>query len=215
MASYYESVGLLALCDAVDSELGVPFSPDEPPNIIRSSPSSNGRPKVKLPGPYPPVSFSHTTKSFPQHVYLSHLPLTVTTTSSGTMSFDEEQRAAFNQMHSQRAADGISTAPITGPQVSQQPLSTDRMSATISAVQDQHQQPTRVTPSMGASSQRPTLQSASSISSESHGYRVEECPICNRVFKGPKASTHKQQHIRRLHPDRYTPKRGGKKRIPV
>lgn len=45
------------------------------------------------------------------------------------------------------------------------------------------------------------------------GYKVEECHICGRNFKGPKASTHKQQHIRRLHPDDYTPKRGGKKRV--
>ncbi|KAK9455024.1 hypothetical protein V1511DRAFT_487898 [Dipodascopsis uninucleata] len=42
--------------------------------------------------------------------------------------------------------------------------------------------------------------------------RSEDCHICGRNFKGPKASTHKQQHIRRLHPDDYIPKRGGKKR---
>ena len=47
------------------------------------------------------------------------------------------------------------------------------------------------------------------------GYKVEECHICGRNFKGPKASTHKQQHIRRLHPDDYTPKRGGKKRVVI
>ncbi|KAK9464537.1 hypothetical protein V1512DRAFT_268181 [Lipomyces arxii] len=43
--------------------------------------------------------------------------------------------------------------------------------------------------------------------------RSEECHICGRVFRGPKSSTHKQQHIRRLHPDDYQPKRGGKKRV--
>lgn len=47
------------------------------------------------------------------------------------------------------------------------------------------------------------------------GFKVEECHICGRNFKGPKASTHKQQHIRRLHPEDYTPKRGGKKRVVV
>lgn len=46
-----------------------------------------------------------------------------------------------------------------------------------------------------------------------NGFKVEQCPICFRNFKGPKASTHKQQHIRRLHPEDYTPKRGGKKRL--
>ncbi|ANB14368.1 hypothetical protein AWJ20_5339 [Sugiyamaella lignohabitans] len=44
-------------------------------------------------------------------------------------------------------------------------------------------------------------------------YKTEECPVCLRTFKGPKASTHKQQHVRRLHFDQYTPKRGGKKKI--
>lgn len=43
-------------------------------------------------------------------------------------------------------------------------------------------------------------------------YKTEECNICGRPFKGPKASTHKQQHIRRLHPESYMPKRGGKKK---
>ncbi|KAF5103644.1 hypothetical protein D0Z03_000116 [Geotrichum reessii] len=48
-----------------------------------------------------------------------------------------------------------------------------------------------------------------------NGFKVEECHICGRCFKGPKASTHKQQHIRRLHPDDYIPKRGGKKRVVI
>ncbi|KAK9459475.1 uncharacterized protein V1516DRAFT_680007 [Lipomyces oligophaga] len=43
-------------------------------------------------------------------------------------------------------------------------------------------------------------------------FRSEECHICGRIFRGPKSSTHKQQHIRRLHPNDYQPKRGGKKR---
>lgn len=47
--------------------------------------------------------------------------------------------------------------------------------------------------------------------SDSQGFRVEVCQICGRDFKGRKAATHKQQHIRRLHPTEYTPKRGGKK----
>ncbi|CAN6600226.1 hypothetical protein TRVA0_001S08548 [Trichomonascus vanleenenianus] len=46
-------------------------------------------------------------------------------------------------------------------------------------------------------------------------FKSEDCPICGRNFKGPKASTHKQQHIRRLHPEDYIPKRGGKKRAVV
>lgn len=42
-------------------------------------------------------------------------------------------------------------------------------------------------------------------------YTVESCQICGRAFKGAKAGTHKQQHIRRLHPTEYIPKRGGKR----
>lgn len=50
---------------------------------------------------------------------------------------------------------------------------------------------------------------------DANGYKIEECPVCGRAFKGPKASTHRQQHIRRLHPQDYIPKRGGKKRVVV
>lgn len=37
----------------------------------------------------------------------------------------------------------------------------------------------------------------------------EECEYCKRIFRGPKSSTHKQQHIKRLHPDAYVRKKGG------
>lgn len=40
----------------------------------------------------------------------------------------------------------------------------------------------------------------------------EECDFCKRVFRGPKSSTHKQQHIKRIHPDAYVRKRGGVKK---
>ncbi|ONH69710.1 hypothetical protein BON22_0051 [Cyberlindnera fabianii] len=36
------------------------------------------------------------------------------------------------------------------------------------------------------------------------------CEYCERVFRGPKASTHKQQHIKRLHPENYVRKKGGR-----
>lgn len=51
----------------------------------------------------------------------------------------------------------------------------------------------------------------SPLDSSQSQFRVEVCQICGRDFKGRKAATHKQQHIRRLHPAEYTPKRGGKK----
>jgi hypothetical protein len=34
------------------------------------------------------------------------------------------------------------------------------------------------------------------------------CEYCDRVFRGPKASTHKQQHIKRIHPENYVKKKG-------
>lgn len=40
----------------------------------------------------------------------------------------------------------------------------------------------------------------------------EVCEYCERVFRGPKSSTHKQQHIKRIHPDFYYRKKGGVKK---
>ncbi|KAK9476880.1 hypothetical protein V1514DRAFT_344273 [Lipomyces japonicus] len=67
----------------------------------------------------------------------------------------------------------------------------------------------RQSSSPGSTVKPSTSSSSSSVPPE---HRQEICHICGRVFKGAKSSTHKQQHIRRLHPDHYQPKRGGKKR---
>ncbi|KAH3687385.1 hypothetical protein WICPIJ_001662 [Wickerhamomyces pijperi] len=40
---------------------------------------------------------------------------------------------------------------------------------------------------------------------------VESCEFCLRQFRGPKARTHRQQHIKKLHPDSYTRKKSGRK----
>ncbi|CCH44480.1 hypothetical protein BN7_4044 [Wickerhamomyces ciferrii] len=37
----------------------------------------------------------------------------------------------------------------------------------------------------------------------------EICEHCQRIFRGPKSSTHKQQHIKRIHPEDYVRKKGG------
>lgn len=79
--------------------------------------------------------------------------------------------------------------------------------------------PTAMRPQQPRPMQRPpptnTRQSTAQPPNPNIQYKTEECPICGRHFKGPKASTHKQQHIRRLHPEDYIPKRGGKKRVVV
>lgn len=79
--------------------------------------------------------------------------------------------------------------------------------------------PTAMRPQQPRPVQRPpptnTRQSTAQPPNPNVQYKTEECPICGRHFKGPKASTHKQQHIRRLHPEDYIPKRGGKKRVVV
>uniref|UniRef100_A0A060TBM8 ARAD1D33220p n=1 Tax=Blastobotrys adeninivorans TaxID=409370 RepID=A0A060TBM8_BLAAD len=81
---------------------------------------------------------------------------------------------------------------------------------------------TPATPAAGVNAQRPRIQRADPNAGTRHStvqpspgvvYKTEECPVCGRHFKGPKAATHKQQHIRRLHPQDYIPKRGGKKRV--
>ncbi|KAH3674640.1 hypothetical protein WICMUC_003186 [Wickerhamomyces mucosus] len=40
---------------------------------------------------------------------------------------------------------------------------------------------------------------------------TENCLYCSRIFKGPKASTHKQQHIKKLHPTMYIRKKSGRR----
>ncbi|KAJ8100266.1 hypothetical protein POJ06DRAFT_100451 [Lipomyces tetrasporus] len=74
--------------------------------------------------------------------------------------------------------------------------------------------PKRQRPSSTTPGTKPSVSHAPSSSSSAvpPELRSEECHICGRIFRGPKSSTHKQQHIRRLHPDDYQPKRGGKKR---
>lgn len=219
---YYDAIGLLALCDAIDNIEGIPFKPAGSVKLLSSS-TTGQRLAVSLPGPYPPVSVPVTSKGgFNPHPYLNHVPVTATGSTRGTLPYVQAQRAAFSQLAPNQRPDVRSAGTLTsGPAAGSAPAAARGTSGTPGAFQT----------STGAAAAnigtiRPTQQSAqqygtsqhssqSPAASQNRGYRVEECPICGREFKGPKASTHRQQHIRRLHPDNYTPKRGGKKKHPI
>ena len=212
--TYYDSVGLLALCDAIAAVEGVPYRPVAPPQAPAAVYAS-GRLYVPLPGPYPPVSAVASRPGYAQHPLLSHVPPSATTSSSGTMSYAQSQRSSYAQFPGgQRAVDSI---PAT--------LQAQRPGQTHGTVLGRSEGQYNYVSQAGHSMQPSAVprpagpgSSASVSPVPGHGvssYRQEECPHCGRLFKGPKASTHKQQHIRRLHPNEYTPKRGGKKRIPI
>ena len=92
--SYFDSIGLLAICDAIDSPDGIPFYPKEPPKSL---------PKAHRSTTVIPV-FTYTTTSSktqpPQHTYLSHIPVTGVLSPVGSIPYEEEQRVAVNQLAS-------------------------------------------------------------------------------------------------------------------
>lgn len=228
--SYYDSIGLLALCDAIDSVEGIPFRAAAPPRLP-TEPVNNGRLNMALPGPYPPLSGPTSSKaSYPQHPLLTHVPPPATATSLGTMSYAQSQRTAFQQFSATSTRNDGVPPTLLSQRAGQAPGTLlGRGAADVyggyPAPPGAGSGPGGPGNSYSASappraSGAPRVPQASSSASPapasgtSGQYRQEECPHCGRLFKGPKASTHKQQHIRRLHPNDYTPKRGGKKRIP-
>jgi hypothetical protein len=255
-ASYYEAIGLLAICDAIESVEGVPLSTYQSsetpkpqlPASLRSTEKLNGTKdhvkrvigsRYSAPYPYPPPAppgFTDNT-GLVQHPYLSH-PLSgqpVPPTGLGPQAppaygYQPNQQpyptvypspghgfqagygggspfpAPGTPGTPARLALPSSTTPLIGGQVSGHAHNVATASPNTTSIP----RPETSTPSSNAS----TPARSDSFSSDANAiYRSEDCPICGRNFKGPKASTHKQQHIRRLHPEDYTPKRGGKKRI--
>lgn len=223
--SYYDSIGLLALCDAIDSVEGIPFRAAAPPRLP-PDPVNNGRLNVALPGSYPPVSNSKS--AFPQHPLLTHVPPAATSSPSGTMTYAQSQRNAFSQFSGPgHRGDGmpptlLSQRPNQAPGTLLGRSGADNYGnyPAPPGASSGPPPPSSYTANngprpMGAPRMPVSSSSASPTPASGAGgqYRQEECPHCGRLFKGPKASTHKQQHIRRLHPNDYTPKRGGKKRV--
>lgn len=254
--SYYEAIGLLAICDAIDSVEGVPltsFQQQDPPkpqlpaslkpadrsNIQKAeskNTASGAQPvvyKYGAPYPYPPPAPPGYTDSsgFVQHPYLSH-PLTGHPMPPPPMTaygYPPNQPPPYPVMYPQPGFGGPPPAvpafpapgtPGTPGGLQRRPSYNNNIPAgTSPAGPTVH--PTGnttpggaipsalATPAATISANRPRSDSVLSDSI----YKSEDCPVCGRNFKGPKASTHKQQHIRRLHPEDYTPKRGGKKRI--
>lgn len=289
--SYYDSIGLLAICDAIDSVDGIPFYPKEPPKMLpevhRSTTVVPAFPAVQARGKTLP----------PQHTFLSHIPVTGVLSPVGSIPYEEEQRVAISQLSTagqlpplppQHTIGGVrpnipvahnlhgksgsrSSADLAHGIVDQDPtfrslgsipshsnspsisgvsgappgiasgmsprVSVASGSVSVSprlppplplhadvrpdAVPMRQFSPDAASPeSIGSPSlvrtSYPSVNSASPAPLVEHSvlgseFSVESCQICGREFKGAKASTHKQQHIRRLHPTEYIPKRGGKR----
>lgn len=286
MASYYDAIGLLAICDAIDSVEGVPLStlsskpianqPPLPPS--KASPNTNSQtpnsgsisanhksthvptpdpskcesdPSL-YPYPYPPKS---STEKKPYTSSLSRLTpfrydgsgmddtSSATTLQSYPMFYAQPLQHLSHDDSVLLKGDEKAYSPAISSSHTASQLPNFSRHYSVTKTNDTHshrKRDQRNSRKLSSSySDLPTLsineksspskllQTGSSFSSSQlpeanrrppliiGGYKVEECPICGRNFKGPKASTHKQQHIRRLHPEDYTPKRGGKKRVVI
>lgn len=243
-ASYYDAIGLLAICDAIESVEGIPltsYASLEPPKSqlpasLRSTDKINGtkdsekgatESRYGAPYPYPPPAppgFTDKTGII-QHPYLSppgngQLMVPGSQTLAPNYGYQGYQQAYSGAYNSPGYGTSVGNAGVSsfpapgtpgrGPNAIGQ-VSTYPQNVPIMGVSSSNTTPLRpgMIPSNGSTPVR-----LDSMQSDTNGtYRSEDCPICGRNFKGPKASTHKQQHIRRLHPEDYTPKRGGKKRI--
>ncbi|ODV92008.1 hypothetical protein CANCADRAFT_80963 [Tortispora caseinolytica NRRL Y-17796] len=182
-----EAHGLLAICDAIDAVEGVRFPRYQ---------------TTQLPPPHSIISGSayfDTRDSRLPPIDPRFLPDQRNTAPATT-----EEPPSLSSSISSLASSTMSSYSANSP--SNYPSGTSNNAATAPAKAEEHPKPPpRTTSSHGG-------RTSTNTSNGTQVYRSEECHICGRIFKGPKSSTHKQQHIRRLHPDDYIPKRGGKKR---
>lgn len=284
MTSYYDSVGLLAICDAIESVEGIPLSslpsPFEIPKSARSAsskdtatqiddhsgpPNSNSQTPNADPGsandneahvpsdlvapsyPYPPsissrerrtsatntkarklslplIPYNHTEgpgpeskRSYPM-IYAQSLQYQHqddSSTEGAPYSFLSAQLSATTpskQYAVNKAADAF--AQKKREQQRSRKLSSSLAELPAMMLDNKMSHMSITSKPVAAPSPIPIPENGRSPVMIG-GFKVEECHICGRNFKGPKASTHKQQHIRRLHPEDYTPKRGGKKRVVI
>lgn len=247
IASYYDTIGLLAICDAIESVEGVKIA-----NFAVPLNHGHNSPIISKGPPYPAVpsvhnGFNRQTATTPAHGFLSHAPAYLSgdngpsiqppqggpnghypVPAPGAPGHDFPNLPP-NLLPRQATAQGVllgrgdntygsaaaAVLPVHGG-VSPVPHVNSSPRVAVPPHQPQPQVP-RITPPQHQSmspQQPPRNQNyRQSAAAGSKAYKREQCPICNRIFEGPKASTHKQQHIRRLHPQDYMPKRGGKKRV--
>lgn len=217
-SSYYDVIGLLVVRDSVDSVEGIPLEAFSKHPIYSKgsilSPNASSTTKTKSPiKKYPPL-LSDENKSAQlnrkYHGLLDHSPISPNvSTYSQELSFKTNLVPAPDAPHYGSAGNVAAPPQVPGAG----PLAPTPLQHHHSNI------PVPPAPSAdGTSSSRslPIAASASSSSSatkDSGKYTVEICPICQRHFPGAKAATHKQQHIRRLHPEHYRPKKGGKRRV--
>lgn len=290
MTSYYDSVGLLAICDAIESVEGIPLSslpspfeisksarsaPKDTAQIDHSAPpNSNSQTPNADPGsandneahvpsdlvappyPYPPFISSRERRTSATNTKTRKLSLPLIPYNHVEASGPESKRSypmiyaqSLQYQHQDAARKGDDSSAAAAEGVPYSFLSAQLSATTPSkqyavnkaadafAQKKREQQRSRKLSSslaelpammldnkmshMSINSKPVAVPSPIPIPENGRppvmigGFKVEECHICGRNFKGPKASTHKQQHIRRLHPEDYTPKRGGKKRVVI
>lgn len=220
--SYYDAVGLLAICDAIETVEGIQFKPSAGPRTTPAS-MSHSKINVTLPAPYPPVLA--TPAQTAQHPYLSHIPPHSTVNLNGAVNYSQSQSTAYQQFKTMTGGNvpfqkTVTPAPtpgqVTTPSHAPPPPVQNSYNYPIQPAQSSSSPVLmrRQTPLRNPSPPTSIQQQGTHSTSQVNGNKIEECHVCRRIFKGPKASTHKQQHIRRLHPNEYTPKRGGKRRVP-
>ncbi|KAK9235959.1 hypothetical protein V1525DRAFT_238160 [Lipomyces kononenkoae] len=269
--SYYDAVGLLAICDAIETVEAASSSSN---SSASPSPPPPGLAHKALRAAYQ-LSHSHTHHSHlhahhihshsshsnhihHHHSHHSHHPRGPPANNSSKLAMDHHHRHRTHHISagdlSGLGMDGlsesespVSMAPAIDPAflpidpaiaapdsedssraeseevkgaeyttssasvLTMEPVLSPGQQIPQRAPPQKRQRPTSTAPSAkpAVSHSLPASSSSSAIPPE---LRSEECHICGRIFRGPKSSTHKQQHIRRLHPDDYQPKRGGKKR---
>lgn len=269
MKSYYDAIGLLAICDAIDSVEGIPLSslsshppppsssrsPSKPPSPPKSNSqtpnlgpiSTNNKPflvptdSTQCLYPYPPEPTPGTTAPIQSQNLLTpyNYDSVGMDTSSSSRAYpmfyaQPLQHNPQDDSYYQNSDEKFTDHPIYTPHASAQVSISARNHSIAKSTDSYSQRKREQRNSRKLSTSISSDQSALKLSEKPYynkqalspsqpetngrpsimigGYKVEECHICGRKFKGPKASTHKQQHIRRLHPEDYTPKRGGKKR---
>lgn len=222
-ASYYDVIGLLIVRDKMESVEGVPLEafakhPIYSKKSILSNGSNSGL-KMDIPlKSYPPAAPSEDADledaPVKYHGILDHSPM-----SSSIGSYSKELSTyksgmlpmpaggfPFHQINGPAEGDtsgpgmaGVPNAPGNAPNTSGHHPSGISTTGSIPPKNLQgNQQRLFTKPARVVTKHDPSK------------YPIEVCPICSRPFPGPKAATHKQQHIRRLHPADYRPKKGGK-----
>ncbi len=248
--SYYSTLEVLALCDALDKVPHIRQGANGPKRSIGDS-IENGEVKIpKLSKPYQkhdfleldsvykdkkqhPVPKAYNDDVIKQQILSSS---EAANSSQSRPSFMPQQSGSLNDTHQQQARalqnkkalqhqhfqNSSSRLPgLSTPTAFASPQALNRSSITSTPTTPTlHKHFDTYTPRINSKNNSASTSRSSTpgITPHNAGQTLnddgthEECEFCHRIFRGPKSSTHKQQHIKRIHPDSYVRKKGGIKR---